>query len=216
MALLPLLAGSLALAEERGWGVAESQLMLPVSLLKQWVIKSTVALSTGFILGFCLPVTCLYFGRNWFGIAEDQSSFPQWGFAYSLGYLLILQLVIYAGSISGTTVRSILVALGLLAIIGGAIAITEWVFYHYGDLRKCLHYLFVASGHYVSYGGGQKPYGTWVFFAPEMLVCFVLLQRFSFVGFRRVRPIPGMIGIQISIIFLMACLMNLTAQVLRR
>jgi hypothetical protein len=211
MALLPLLAGSLAMAEEKGWGVAEGQLMLPVPVLKQWAIKTTVALSTGLILGFFLPVSCLYFGRHWFGIAEDQSSFPQWGFAYSLGYLLILQLVIYAGSMSGTTVRSILVALGLLVIIGCAIAITEWAFYRYGGLREGLHYLFVASGQDVSYDGGQKANGKSGFFAPEVLVCFVLLQRFSFAGFRRVRPIPGMIGIQIAIIFLIACLINLTA-----
>ncbi|HUR45189.1 MAG TPA: hypothetical protein VMZ27_04855 [Candidatus Saccharimonadales bacterium] len=210
--LLPLLAGSLALAEEKMWGVAEWQIMLPVSLLKQWGIKMLVTLSNSLLLGFFLPLGLLLIGQRWLGPSEAANSFSQWGPVQLLGYLIAVQLVVFAGSISGTTVRSILIALGLFGLIGCAIGATDWAFQHYSTFEEYLTY-----GRYVFEGDdGQPVGGRWMLFVLQMAVCFGLLQRFSFSGFRTTRVRPAWVSVQAGIIFLMACLMTLTALALHQ
>ncbi len=52
---LSLLIGSLASAEERQFGVLESQLLLPVSARTQWLIKAGVAIVVAVLLAVALP-----------------------------------------------------------------------------------------------------------------------------------------------------------------
>jgi hypothetical protein len=54
-ALLPLLIGSLASAQERQFGTLESQAMLPVSYAQQWAVKAGVALALALVLGALIP-----------------------------------------------------------------------------------------------------------------------------------------------------------------
>jgi hypothetical protein len=54
--LIALLAGSLASAEERQMRTLEPQLLLPVAVSLQWMIKAGVALTLAIGLGFALPV----------------------------------------------------------------------------------------------------------------------------------------------------------------
>src|ERR1019366_689742 len=55
MLILPLIAGAISVGEERGWGMAEWQLTLPPSALKQWSAKMMTALSTSLVMGLLLP-----------------------------------------------------------------------------------------------------------------------------------------------------------------
>jgi len=57
--ILPLIAGAISVAEERGWGMAEWHLTLPPSALKQWSAKMLAALSTSLVLGL---LTCAALG----------------------------------------------------------------------------------------------------------------------------------------------------------
>jgi hypothetical protein len=54
-ALLPLLIGSLASAQERQFGTLESQAMLPVSYAQQWAVKAGVVLALALVLGALIP-----------------------------------------------------------------------------------------------------------------------------------------------------------------
>ncbi|HUR20137.1 MAG TPA: hypothetical protein VMZ90_04965 [Vicinamibacterales bacterium] len=54
-ALVPLMAGSLASAEERRLRAADWNLLLPLAAWKQWAVKAGVALSLTFLLGVVLP-----------------------------------------------------------------------------------------------------------------------------------------------------------------
>ena len=53
--ILPLIAGAISVAEEKGWGIAEWHLTLPPSALKQWSAKMLATLSTSLVLGLLLP-----------------------------------------------------------------------------------------------------------------------------------------------------------------
>jgi hypothetical protein len=54
-ALLPLLIGSLASAQERQFGTLDSQAMLPVPFAQQWTIKAGVVLALALVLGVLMP-----------------------------------------------------------------------------------------------------------------------------------------------------------------
>src|SRR5260221_14604208 len=54
-ALLPLLMGSLASAQERQFGMLQSQAMLPVPRAQQWAVKASVVLVLALLLGVVLP-----------------------------------------------------------------------------------------------------------------------------------------------------------------
>ena len=64
-ALLPLLMGSLASAQERQFGMLQSQAMLPVPRAQQWAVKAGVVLALSLVLGVILP---------WFVFAPPQLS----------------------------------------------------------------------------------------------------------------------------------------------
>jgi hypothetical protein len=64
-ALLPLLMGSLASAQERQFGMLQSQAMLPVPRAQQWAVKAGVVLVLALVLGVILP---------WFVFAPPQLS----------------------------------------------------------------------------------------------------------------------------------------------
>jgi hypothetical protein len=54
-ALLPLLIGSLASAQERQFGTLESQAMLPVPFAQQWAVKAGIVLTLALVLGVLMP-----------------------------------------------------------------------------------------------------------------------------------------------------------------
>ncbi len=64
-ALLPLLMGSLASAQERQFGMLQSQAVLPVTRGRQWAVKAGVVLVLAVVLGVILP---------WFVFAPSQLS----------------------------------------------------------------------------------------------------------------------------------------------
>ena len=64
-ALLPLLMGSLSSAQERHFGMLQSQAMLPVPRAQQWAVKASVVLVLALVLGVVLP---------WFVFAPPQIS----------------------------------------------------------------------------------------------------------------------------------------------
>jgi|tagenome__1003787_1003787.scaffolds.fasta_scaffold20912761_2 hypothetical protein len=197
MVLLPILAGSLCLAEEKAWGVADWQLMLPVSRVRQWSIKMAVALSTGLILGFILPLTLFFLGRRLLGLGTGEG-FPEFSFVTMLGYLVLLQFVIYAASISGTTVRSILVALCLFLLVGLTVQSTNWGF----------------GGSYGSWmQEGEKVIGRYGLFLLQFALCGILLQTFAFACYRTLRPTIGRITTQILLLVLIICMMTLTTRI---
>jgi len=75
MLILPLIAGAISVAEEKGWGMAEWHLTLPPSALKQWSAKMLLALSTSLILGLLLPAALFLAGQALLGQLGSRTPF---------------------------------------------------------------------------------------------------------------------------------------------
>lgn len=114
--ILPLIAGATAVAEEKGWGIAEWHLTLPPCALEQWSVKMLAVLSTGMALGLVLPVALFLAGSVLFSQRNNISSVPSAPelLCWTLGSLLLTSVAIYAASISKNTLRAILGAVGII------------------------------------------------------------------------------------------------------
>jgi len=105
--VLPLVAGAIALGEERSLGVADWQLSLPPPARLQWFAKMLVTLPSSLVLGLVVPLSVT----------------PPSGGAGALvvlvvGNLLLTHLAIYAGSLSSGTMSAVLLALGFSSAAG--------------------------------------------------------------------------------------------------
>jgi ABC-type transport system involved in multi-copper enzyme maturation permease subunit len=122
--ITPLLVGVTAITEERSWGMADWHITLPVSARKQWVAKMLVTQLTSLILGFLLPAILFLLGALLVP-AQDRLSFPPLHGILGLvfAYLLLINLAVYAASLSSNTVRGVLLTIGLIIAGGSMVAI---------------------------------------------------------------------------------------------
>ncbi len=136
-ALLPLLMGSLASAQERQFGMLQSQAMLPVPRRHQWAVKAGVVLVLALVLGAVLP---------WFVFAPPQLSRASfWPLVASIALLTTWSLYISSWCGSG------IIALALLLPASAAAML----------LARCIDWLVIAllpAHHAVAaYGALMQP-----------------------------------------------------------
>ena len=114
--ILPLIAGAVSVAEERGWGMAEWHLTLPPSALKQWSAKMLATLSTSLVLGLLLPTALVVAGQWLLGQLVPRSSLPPLStiLSWVLTQLLVTSVAVYAASFARNTFQAILAAFVVL------------------------------------------------------------------------------------------------------
>jgi hypothetical protein len=125
-ALLPLVMGSIANAQERQFGTLESQAMLPVSFAKQWSVKAGVVLVLALGLGVLLP---------WVVFAPPQlSSQALRPLAGSI--LLLTTWTLYLSSCCGSPIIALAVTLPATA---AAMAIARWIDWIVSSMVPAVH-----------------------------------------------------------------------------
>src|SRR5260221_1610599 len=108
-ALLPLLMGSLASAQERQFGMLQSQAMLPVPRAQQWAVKASVVLVLALGLGVVLP---------WFVFAPPQISRTAfWPLAAGIALLTTWSLYISSWCGSGIIALALLLPASAAAML---------------------------------------------------------------------------------------------------
>jgi hypothetical protein len=113
-ALLPLLIGSLASAQERQFGTLDSQAMLPVSCTQQWAVKAGVVLALALVLGVLMPWV--------FFVPANAPKATFWLLTAGILFLTTWSLYLSSWSPSG------IIALALvLPATAGAIVALRWV-----------------------------------------------------------------------------------------
>jgi hypothetical protein len=113
-ALLPLLMGSLASAQERQFGMLQSQAMLPVPRAQQWAVKASVVFVLALVLGVVLP---------WFVFAPPQISRTSfWPLAGSI--VLLTTWSLYISSWCGSGIIALAL---LLPASAAAMALATWI-----------------------------------------------------------------------------------------
>ena len=113
-ALLPLLMGSLASAQERQFGMLQSQAMLPVPRAHQWAVKAGVVLVLALVLGVVLP---------WFVFAPPQLSRASfWPLVASI--VLLTTWSLYISSWCGSGIIALAL---LLPASAAAMLLARWI-----------------------------------------------------------------------------------------
>jgi hypothetical protein len=112
-AIVALLSGSLASAEERHLGVLESQVLIPMSMAGQWAIKVAVVLGLCVILAMALPMAMIFVYQ---GVGSLAVNLPMAGMA-----ILLAGVGLYVSSLSTSGVKALLIsgpaALSLVVLI---------------------------------------------------------------------------------------------------
>ena len=175
--VVPFIAGAISVAEEKGWGVADWQLTLPPSALKQWSVKMLVTLSTSLVLGLLLPAALFLAGKEFLGIHPGEA-LPQdihIMAAVVMGHLLLTSVVIYAASLARTTIGAILLSLGMVLLAGSAMQVAT---------RLAVEGFRLPS--FAFWEAPREAAETWLWSAGTgMFAMLCLIQRFAFVCYRR-------------------------------
>ncbi len=140
--LLPLIAGAIAVAEEKGWDLADWHLTLPPSALQQWSAKMLATLTTSLALGLLLPAALLLASGAVFEPHGSRVSLPPFPAlaACVLGQLLVTSVAAYSASFSKSTLRAILAAFGMIVASLGILWLTgTWVSSAFGELELDFH-----------------------------------------------------------------------------
>jgi len=156
-ALLPLLMGSLASAQERQFGMLQSQATLPVRRAHQWAVKAAVVLVLALVLGVVLP---------WFVFAPPQlSPAAFWPLAGSIALLTLWSLYISSWCGSGIIALALVLPASVAAML----------------LARCMDWLVTAllSPHHVvaGYEALTQPsagFALWLIVATPLAVLLLL------------------------------------------
>jgi hypothetical protein len=123
-ALLSLLIGALASAEERQYGTLESQLLLPMAGWQQWAVKAGVVLGLAVALAGAIPAALQYISPAAQGIRMSR-----------IDWLSILLLTVplatvglYVSSLSSSGVRALLASFPVLVGLVIYLQVVEWTF----------------------------------------------------------------------------------------
>ena len=148
--LLPLISGSLAIAEEKSWGVADWQVTLPPSLRKQWFAKILVTLSTSLVLGLALPALAYLVGDFVLhGISSEASANRPFivpllaVLLVIVVHLLLTSVVVYAASFCNSTVNAVLLSVAMLVTAG--IVIRIGLFFPFYDYATGVQSIFASD-----------------------------------------------------------------------
>lgn len=164
--LLPMVAGAVAIAEERRLRVHEWQVLLPVAAWKQWVMKAGVSVSLALVLGFALSA-----------LIDNGSYRPPVTPGVTV---LFCAAALYMSSISSSVLRA-LMATGPVAAATFLTAVTVLELVDLGQpVRWLTHALQATQLDYETY----SRWIGWFVYAPTALIT-LLLARFSFLNYRR-------------------------------
>ena len=123
-----LLSGSLATAEERHLGVLESQLLMPISTARQWLIKVAVVFGLCVLLAMALPAALTWAFE---GLHAVRFNLP-----FSGVVMLLAAVALYVSSLSDSGLKALLLAapaaLSLIMLIPLLVDGVLWTARHVG------------------------------------------------------------------------------------
>jgi hypothetical protein len=195
--ILPLVAGAISVAEERGWGIAEWHMTLPPSALKQWSAKMLVTITTSLVLGLVLPGAMFLVADQVFGQPRQSTWLPP---AYAilswvLSQMLMTSVAVYTASFSKTTLQAILAALVMLIASGGVLGLAAVMMHEVGPAP------FGWVGHPRVVADLLVP-----LLPVALCITLWLMQWFAWSNFRRNGPSLLRLAAQLTVVFLVVWL----------
>ena len=124
---IPLLAGSLASAEERQLGTLEWQVLLPIAGWKQWLMKAAVAVAIALTLTLGLPALLLYFNTSP-AIRGEVGPLTSASIGWAVTPIVVIGL--YISSMCANGLRALLIsvpaAFAVFVMVGSTRAYSGW------------------------------------------------------------------------------------------
>ena len=116
-ALLGLLAGALAGAEERQLGTIQWQLLLPMPVAQQWGIKAAVAYAVSVGLAVALPTAVIL-------LLPDARVEPRHGVTLLAVVLVLATASLYISSLASSGIRALVLC---VPVVAGGIPLVSWI-----------------------------------------------------------------------------------------
>ena len=101
-AIIALLSGSLASAEERHLGVLESELLMPISTARQWTVKVAVVFALCVCLAMGLPVVLV--------LGFSVASSVHFNLPFAVAVVVLAAVSLYVSSLSTSGVKALLIS----------------------------------------------------------------------------------------------------------
>jgi hypothetical protein len=205
--VLPLMAGTAAVAEEKSWGVAEWHMTLPPSALRQWLVKIFVALGASLLLGLALPAFVWWAGTNLLALRNETGPTVSEFLLFVFVHLLLASLAIYSGSLSSTSARGMLLAIVIIAVGALLLSLSYTLASEYAESLVWVTEVIRqfspanAAASYVSYVG------------VALILC--LVQWFAFLSWRWHVALPLRI-VQFFGLAFASCIVSVVAALLAR
>jgi hypothetical protein len=193
LALLAILIGSVASAEERHLGTLPSQLLLPVAAWKQWTIKAATALGLALLLGIALPYVLYTVAPP----PDDRMPLRLWREPAIV--ILLTTLSLYVSSLCGSAVRAIVVAIPVATLSAISITLVADIVIStvfptaIGPLSRAQIARIRTASEYAK-------------LLSAAVVAFLLL-RFAFVNYRSGEHRPGTVVVQVTVLLLVGTLL---------
>ena len=129
--VMPVVIGSMAVAEERRLGVMEGQLCLPVSRRVQFAIKAILTLFLGIFLGGVMPMLIEKIGIAW-PVRSNRFSTEQGSSFLALGIVASAAWLALVSFFASTLARTFLQAVGfaIVTFIGWAVLVSGFAVSH--------------------------------------------------------------------------------------
>lgn len=115
--LLALLAGALAGAEERQLGTIQWQLLLPMSVTRQWGIKAAVAYAVSLALAVALPAAVIL-------LLPDARVEPRHGLTLLVVVMVLSTASLYISSLASSGIRALILCVPVVTV---GLALFPWM-----------------------------------------------------------------------------------------
>jgi hypothetical protein len=115
--ILAVIAGAVASAEERQFGTLDSQLLLPIGVARQWLVKIAVTLAIALLLGYVMPRLVMAALPASVGPRHDDGLSPLFGVAvvlFAVGGL-------YLSTVCTNPLWAVILAFPTFVVIGSAL-----------------------------------------------------------------------------------------------
>ena len=181
-ALLALLAGALASAEERHLRTLEPQLLLPMSSWRQWLVKAGVVLTIALSLAVVLPAAVMLL------VQEPRLSRAPWT-AMVATAIVLSSASLYVSSLTSSGVRALTASAPFIA---GGLFLLSWS----GTATRAMLQGFFASPAWAV----SRHAGEWSFLAALVLsACFAAgMVRFAHANHRAADRSYRRVGVQVA------------------
>lgn len=194
LSMLPLVAGVISAAEERAQGILDWHLTLPPSARKQWLAKMLMTLTISLVLGLFLPFLLHVSGVGILHSDGLKASLPSPDLQplIVLGNLLLTSVAVFVGSFSKSTLRAVLLAIGLVVVLLSCMDLPPMFSEKIFQNRSVFVHL------------GLTAPEQWILAASGLFLTFCFLQAFAYGHYRQLGSPQILIVLQTAALWLLA------------